>query len=146
MNSDINHDSKCVFYDFELKKLTSLFREVNKVLRSIEKRAERRQTVQISSSLFDYVERCRNLDSVPQDFYDFRCGDDRVCIYKFEKQFCVLTVGFEYFNKYFLRKDFNSCGFLYFGFDTLKECIPYFYSVVFYYLDEVKKINALPLL
>ncbi|AXH76317.1 MAG: hypothetical protein [Microviridae sp.] len=146
MNSDISHDSSCVYYDFELKKLTSLFRDVNKILRNIEKRAERRQTVQLSSSLFDYVERCRHLDLVPQDFYDFRCGDYRVCIYRYKKKFSVLCVGFEYFNRYFLRKDYSSLGSLYFEFDTLKEVIPYFYSVVFYFLDSVLKINALPLL
>ena len=145
MNSDISHNPSCVFYDYELKKLSSLFREGNKIFRNIEKRAERRQTVQISKSLFDYVERCRVLDICPQEFYDFRCGDYRICIYRYKKRFSILCVGFEYIQRYYLRKNYEGLGNLYYEFATLKEVIPYYYSVVYYFLDVVLKINELPL-
>lgn len=142
MDSDIGHLPDTIFYDSELRELSAQFDSIYKILKNIKKRAERRQSVQISESLFQYVERKRTLNAVPQDFYDFRNGDDRVCIYRFRNKYCVLCVGFDVWQAPH-HKEWNSTGFLLYPSDSISEVLPYFFSCVDYYLQNILQINDL---
>lgn len=89
MDSDWN----CVYYDDELKELDSAVKVLSSVFKRIHKRAERRQTQQLSKSVFDYWERRTYSDKMPQFFYDFRYDPFRVCVYRKSGNLFVLVVG-----------------------------------------------------
>lgn len=146
MESDISHASDCVFYDVELREISKLVKQLYKVTKSIEKRSERRQTIQISKSLFDYVERSRSKSKVPTEFYNFHDDDVAIKIYRYKGFYRILVIGFEYpRSRLFFFEDWVGKGYLHGEFKTLDDCIPYFYSVVSYYLFDVKFIDKLPL-
>ena len=133
MDSDINHYSDCVYYDSELKQLKKSFKEIYNVLKEIDKRAERKQTTQISKSLFDYVEQKKQLDKVPQDFFDFRFFFDRVCLYKIKNDYTVLCVGFEYPNSNYVFT-YSGVGQCYGLYHDITDAIFAFMDVVQYYI------------
>ena len=137
MNSDISHDSDCVFYDSELKRLRSAFADADKILKGIAKRAERRQTVQISKSLFDYVESSKELRVAPQKFYDFRFGDVRICPFVYKSRFSVLVVGYSLDSPETLVRDYQGAGELHYRFDSLDVCLETFRYIVECFVSEV---------
>ena len=123
MNSDISHASDCVFYDAELKRLRLAFKEADTVLKDIAKRAERRQTVQISKSLFDYSERSRDFRVVPQKYFDFRLDNFRVCLFVYKGKLSVLCVGFELPFPSHRVDDFVGSGNLYYRLSSFNTAV-----------------------
>lgn len=123
----------CVYYDYELVQLRKDFTELYKIFKRIEKRAERRQTVQISKSLFDYYDRKSDLKVCPQKYYDFRYGEYRICLYKFYSKISILCVGFQY--PYQFKRDcpYKGCGFLYGEYDTYVSALPLFSEIVYWF-------------
>lgn len=139
MNSDLMHDSDCVFYDAELKRLRKLFKDTYDIFKSIEKRAERRQTVQISKSLFDFAERKQLMKVCPQQYYDFRMNEFRVSVYMYKGRYHVLTVGFSYYPSALSIEQLEGVGHLYYGNVYLKSVIPRFREIVEYFVDRYIK-------
>lgn len=148
MNSDISHASDCVFYDAELKSLKRDFYNIYKIFKEIDKRAERRETIQISKSLFDYVERKRTLNSVPSQFFNFSAEDIRICIYKYRKFYTILVIGFDWLTPDLsvLRTDYTGVGKMYGSFDSVSNAIPEYLRAIYYYLTRVIVIDELPLI
>lgn len=146
MESDISHASDCVFYDIELREFSKLVKELYKVTKQIEKRAERRQTIQISKSLFDYVERSRSKAKIPTDFYSFIDDDTSIKIYRYKGFYRLLIIGFTLPRSVLpFYEEWLGKGNLYGEFKTLDECIPLYYFCVSYYLYNVKEIDKLAL-
>lgn len=136
MNSDISHASDCVFYDSELRSFRRSFDECYKILKDIQKRAERRQTVQISRSLFDYSERKTDFKCNPMKYFDFRMDDVRICLYFYKGFYSVLCLGFTY-DKFFLRDDgFVGAGELYYKEKNIDSCIPHFRKVLLFFVQQ----------
>ena len=145
LESDISHASDCVFYDSELKQLRASFKSAYDTLKRIEKRAERRQTIQISQSLFDYVERERTKITVPQQFYDFKYADYRICIYHYHSKYSVLCVGFEFFAERWRQCDFYGNGRLYGEFDSFKDCLNLYCYAIDFFINRVLHYKDLDL-
>ena len=135
MNSDLGHASDCIFYDSELKSLKAHFKECATILKNIDKRAERRQTVQISKSLFDYAERGKDLKVQPQKYYDFVMDNYRICVFKYKGKYSILCVGFDYEMDYLRDCDFYGAGRLFFETDLLESAVVYFRRVVSYFVN-----------
>lgn len=138
MDSDISHASDCVFYDIELRELKKLFKDMNTVFSRINKRAERRQTIQISKSLFDYVERKNNLIKCPQDFYNFSYSDCRIFIFRYRGAYSVYCTGFDYpLLNIRSEKSFFGVGHMYGYFTDLSECIFEFKTCCNWFISNV---------
>ena len=135
MNSDLSHASDCVFYDSELRLFKRSFKECYEILKNIDKRAERRQTVQISKSLFDYCERTKDFKVAPQKFYDFRLDEYRICVFKYKGRFSVLTVNFEFNHPNEEISDFVGSGHLYYSCTKLSDCVVHFLEIVDWFLS-----------
>ena len=135
MDSDISHASDCVFYDAELKKLRLAFKDADKILKDISKRAERRQTVQISKSLFDYSERSRDFRVVPQKYFDFRLDNYRICLFVYKGKISVLCVGFELPFPADRVDDFVGSGSLYYRLNSFNSAVKKFRQAVKWFLD-----------
>lgn len=136
MDSDISHASDCVFYDSELRLFRRSFDDCYRVLKQISKRAERRQTVQISKSLFDYSERKTDFRVCPQKYFDFRMDEFRICIYLYKGRYSVLCVGWCPKAESMERKDFIGSGRLFGLYRTYKEAFPVFRKFVLAFVDE----------
>ena len=144
-NSDISHFSDCVYYDSELRRLSKLFDEQYKIFKNIKKRAERRQTIQISKSLFDYVEKSRTRFTCPQTFYDFKYDDYRVCIYFYSGKYSILCIGFDFRDGNFRSLDWFGKGKLYGEFKNLSDSLALYCNAVDYLLNRVLRYKELPL-
>ena len=131
MNDGVTWYSDCVYYDAELRKLRSLFKETDKVFKDISKRAERRQTVQCSKSLFDYYERKADFKVCPQKYFDFRMDEYRICMFLYKGFYSVLCVGFAPLQAEIMeRKDFVGAGCLFGKFKSWKDCEALFRIIV----------------
>ena len=141
MNSDISHASDCVFYDSELRLFKEKFKELNNILKNIDKRAQRRQTIQISKSLFDYIETVKTKEHCPQILYDFRDDFVRICPYRVKGQYSVLVVGFDYPFVPLFNCEFSGVGLFYGQFDKLDNCLILYRKIVYYYLLNVSNVD-----
>ena len=140
-NSDISHFSDTVYYDSELRELSKLFKDSYDIFKRIQKRASRCQTLQISKSLFDYVQMTESKCSVPQQFYDFKSDDVRICVYRYKGSYSVLVYGFDY-----LKDDFRcslGASSLYGEFVHLSDCVNFFLRVIAYYINNILRFNDL---
>lgn len=144
MDSDISHKFNCVYYDSELDVLRKNFTDCKKILDRIDKRARRASTMQVSKSLFDYVEKKRLLDSCPSEFYCFVCGDVKIQIVRYLSRYHVSVCGFKFdkIAEYYCESRIDYTD-LYGDFDSYKECIPLFFDIVCYYLYNVRKVDEL---
>lgn len=142
-NSDISHFDDCIYYDSELRELNRYFKEANDILKRISKRAERRQTTQISKSLFDYVDIKKHVFKVPQTLYDFVYDSVRVCIYFYRGRYSVLVVGFEYPSDFRSDAKLFDYAKLYGSYKTLDECKPFYLKILFYCLNNICRIGDL---
>lgn len=134
---DVSRYSDCYFYDVDLRELSASFDSIYKVFKRIRKRAERRQTVQISKTIFDYYDRKADLARVPQKYYDFRNGTDRICLYAYRGFYSVLCVGFMY-PKLYKREDiYLGVGFPYGKTKSLDEIKKLFYEILWWYFENV---------
>ena len=135
LDSDVQRLSECYYYDFDLKELSENFDNLYKIFKRIRKRAERRQTIQISKSIFDYYSKKDDLKRIPQKYFDFRHGDIRVCLYKYRNSFSVVCVGFDY--PYESRREdyYIGVGTPYGSFATYDLAVPLFEQIVKWYLD-----------
>ena len=123
--------SDCVYYDSELRQLRRSFDECRKIFSDIEKRAQRRQTVQCSKSLFDYYERKQDFKVCPQKYFDFRMDSFRICMFIYKGFYSVLCTGFTPLNGEIMeRKEFVGAGRLFGKFRTWSDCEPLFRMLV----------------
>lgn len=127
MNSDIGHLENTVYYDSELKALDRAFKDCYEIFKQIRKRSERRETVQISKSLFDYVERKKFINSDPSLFFDLHFDDYRCCIYYWRKKYRILCLGFESPDFNMSLPEWKSTGNLYGSWSSLCDELYYFY-------------------
>ncbi len=137
-NSDVSHASDCIFYDSELKELQKSFKSAYEILRQISKRAERRDTIQMSKSLFDYVERKRTRTSDPAQFFNFVFDDYRCCIYRYRKLYRILCLGFEC--PFFARPipEWTGAGNMYGSWlDISDDLVTYFGDTVVYLITKI---------
>ena len=134
----------CIYYDCELRELSRHFEEIYKIFKDIKKRADRRQTVQISKSVFDYYEKKKALGVTPQQFYDFRYGSYRICIFRYRSKFSVLCVGFDYPNHD--REDIYwiGPGFLYGRFSNINDAVKLYTEIVFWFSMTLFPVDDIP--
>ena len=136
-DDEITRFSECYFYDYDLKELSSSFDSLYKVFRRIKKRAERRSTLQISKSVFDYYEKKQDLKVTPWKYYDFRYNDYRICIWRYRQYYSVVCVGFEYPQE--SRRDdiWLGAGLPYGKFESYVEAVPLFDEIVYWFIHNV---------
>lgn len=122
--NEVDFISDCVYYDVELKRLSKDFDDLYKVFKEIKKRADRRQTLQISKSVFDYYERKQDFKVCPQRYFDFRYNNVHIALYRFRGALCILLVGCELPSGFALPQlnDFCGSGILYGPFDDENYC------------------------
>lgn len=91
-------DFKNIFYDTDMKEIRKLVKQLSDVLKDIELRVTRHETIQIAKSVFDYESQKDLYFQYPHMFYDFRCDDVRICIakkvYRRHDEYFVNCVGF----------------------------------------------------
>lgn len=100
-------DFKNIFYDSDMAEIRSLVKKLNDVIKTMCLRIDRHDTLQIARSVFDYESQKDMYFHYPHMYYDFRCGDTRICIgrktYKNKDEYFVNCCGFNpnyRFNKY----------------------------------------------
>lgn len=122
-------EPECVYYDTDMKELSEAFDTALKVFRNIRRRADRRESVRVSKSFFDYVTKASALDVTPEIFYDFRLDNLRVKIYRYRAMYGVLCVDCDYpAGK--LNTAYTGVGNFYGNFRSYKEAIPLFKDIV----------------
>ena len=125
-------DFECIFFDFELKKLSRSFDEIYEILKGIRKRVARKETVKIAKSTFDYARRVDELNVSPQSLYCFKCNaecvtveyDSKLKTYGVHSAYTPLTVFDDVPKKYKLSSaSFIAC-------DSLEDAVMCFYYIV----------------
>lgn len=129
MENDLYRQSDCVYYDVELKELSKHFDAIYKIFKDIRKRAERCQTVQINKSLFDFYQRKDTLKVSPQEYYDFRLDDVRICIFRYHGFYSVLVTGIDILELDY-RAEWIGKGKLYGKFNTYVQAVPMYIDLV----------------
>lgn len=69
-----------IFYDSDLKLIRKYVKRLSDLLNSMLLRMERRDTLQVAKSVFDYVSQKEMYFTYPHLYYDCRFGDWRICI------------------------------------------------------------------
>lgn len=127
---ETHSDFKNIFYDTDFKEIRSSVKHLSDVLKNIELRMSRSESLQISKSVFDYEEQKEFYIHYPHMYYDFRYGDVRICIgrkkYKKNNEYFVNCCGF--------TPDSRYNGFIgHFGYgssDTLNGVLTLFSDIV----------------
>lgn len=95
---ETHSDFKNIFYDTDMSEIRSSVKRLNDVLKNIELRMSRSETLQIAKSVFDYEEQKEMYIHYPHMYYDFRFGDTRICIgrkkYKSNNEYFVNCCNF----------------------------------------------------
>lgn len=95
---ETHSDFKNIFYDSDFAEIRGLVKKLSDLLKIMEMRIDRRETLQIAKSIFDYESQKEMYFHYPQMYYDFRFGDVRICIgrkkYKNTDEYFVNCCGF----------------------------------------------------
>lgn len=126
-----NHaDFKNIFYDTDLAKLRKGIKELNEIVKTMELRINRHDTLQIAKSIFDYESQKNMYYHYPHMYYDFRCGDVRICIarkkYKKDDEYFVNVCGFNpngKFNEWIGHYGYGQ-------FESLEDTLGLFYEII----------------
>lgn len=73
-------DLECCFYDRELKTLDRDFNSLYETFRRIKKRVERKDTVKVSKSVFDWANKVDLENTCPQNIYQFHYFNELVTV------------------------------------------------------------------
>lgn len=91
-------DYKNIYYDDDLAEIRKVSKNLSDILKRIEMRFARHETITIARSVFDYISQRELYFEYPHMYYDFRFGDTRICIGKKKKHgfphYFVNVVGF----------------------------------------------------
>lgn len=89
---------KNIFYDSDFEEIRRSIKSINDVLKTMELRQVRRDTLQVARSIFDYESQKDYYLSYPHLYYDFRFGDSRICVgcknYHGQKEYFVNCAGY----------------------------------------------------
>lgn len=77
---DTHSDFKNIFYDTDFARIRKSVKELSDILKQMELRIDRHDTLQIAKSIFDYESQKDMYYHYPHMYYDFRFGDVRICI------------------------------------------------------------------
>lgn len=110
---ETHSDFKKIFYDTDFEKIRKLSKELQDVIKNMDLRQSRSQTLQIAKSVFDYESQQDFYIQYPHMYYDFRFGDTRICIgrkqYKKKDEYFVNCCGYNPPNEFL--KDVGHFGF-----------------------------------
>lgn len=73
-------DFQNVFYDKDLESIRKDVNHLSDTLKAMTLRFQRCNTLQIAKSVFDYVTQREFYAIYPNNYFDFRSGDTRICI------------------------------------------------------------------
>lgn len=73
-------DLECCFYDRELKTLDRDFNSLYETFKRIKKRVERKESVKVSKSVFDWANKVDLENTCPQNLYQFHYFSELVTI------------------------------------------------------------------
>lgn len=74
-----------IFYDKDFELIRKKVKELSDVLKNMTLRFDRHETLNIATSVYDYVTQKEMYIHYPHMYYDFRFGDTRICIGKVHK-------------------------------------------------------------
>lgn len=124
-------DFKNIFYDEDFATVRRISKELEKVLKEMEKRFERHETLNIARSVFDYATQKEMYTIYPYMYYDFRVADTRICIgcnrKKKDKIYFVSVVGFKpdpRFNKYISEYGWGAE-------ESIEKALRLFYEIIY---------------
>lgn len=115
MDSDFfqtHSDLECVFYDRDIKKLSRAFDDVYDVFKSIRKRVERKDTMKVARSTFDFYNRQEEVTRHPHNVFHFHDDISHISL-EFnskEKVYEVHSVGYNLPRSEFYNRVSSSCG------------------------------------
>lgn len=150
-NEENKFVASCVYYDKDLKRLEDLFEETNEIFKDISTRFARKDTLEISTSIFKYMEKSVLKCKEPRPFYQYVCDDIEIYIFSPRSgTYNIKLCGFS-------RKEITSIGFngvcslpgyddvycLSSGSRDLVSIISFFNDIVFQYLEWRYKRNGL---
>lgn len=134
-----------IYYDSDIKKLKRCFDDIKSTFDTMFKRYERRETVKIARSVFDYQVRTDALNTNPEYFYRFRDDDVVIQVERSKKEgFLLVCVGSSFDMHFVLDIKRNDSRLLPDGsilFDNLRDAVGGFHMVVKSYL--VQSLGAL---
>lgn len=128
-----NHsDLECCFYDRELKTLDRDFNSLFETFKRIKKRVERKETVKVSKSVFDWANKVDLENTCPQNLYQFHYFSELVTIeyQRKEKKYIVHSAytPLTHFNELTKKYSFSSADSI--ECDSLEDATKVFLEVV----------------
>ena len=139
-HSDMNN----IFYDSDIKVLKRNFDEMKRLFDTMFKRYERKETVKIARSVFDYQVREDALNTNPEYFYRFRDDDTVIQVEHSKDGFVLVCIGSSFDMHFVLDIKRNDSRLLPDGsilFDSLRDAVGAYHMVVKSYL--VQSLGAL---
>lgn len=133
-----------IFYDADIKKLKRCFDDVKSTFDIMFKRYERKETVKIARSVFDYQVRQDALNTNPEYFYRFRDDDTVIQVERNKAGFLLVCIGSSFNMHFVLDIKLDDSRLLPDGsilFDNLRDAVGAFHMVVKAYL--VQSLGAL---
>lgn len=141
LSSDIESLDKKVFpstlfYDWELEKSFADVKRLYDTFKRAKKRFERKETIQISKSMCDYIQKCKDVELNPYILYKFDFGSDRICLCQ-ERKIYYVYVSVSDLSIY--KQKFSDCfkfGNFFGGYDTLSSAITLYAEMVMFYFSD----------
>lgn len=131
--------SELLFADYEMTDCFKLVKTLWDIMKRAKHRFDRKDTLQVSPSVSQFVELKRNETDFPYVLYDFRNNGDRICIFQKRKRFYVYA---NVSSPKVLNDYFHSCEVIpqvYGNFEQLCDCVRLWLDVVTRYCFEINK-------
>lgn len=117
---DVLSKTHCLIYDVELDSLYASAKNMYDILKLAKERFLRKDSINISKSVCEYMQKIKDLEDYPYSLYTFLHRNVKICIIQKKKRFHVFAIGADFFNVF--QKDFYQPD-LYGDFDNLSDCI-----------------------
>lgn len=119
--------TQCLIYDKELEVLFNNVKSMYDILKLAKERFLRKDSINISKSVTQYMQKIKDLEDYPYALYTFLHRNVKICIVQKRKRFHVFAIGarfFDVFQKEFYQPD------MYGDFDNLSDCIELYDEIV----------------
>lgn len=131
--------SQMLFADYEMTDCFKLVKTLWDIMKRAKHRFDRKDTLQISSSVCQFVQLKKDEANFPYVLYDFRNDGDRICVTQCRKHFSVFA---NVNDKYMIKEFFGNIELkpcFYGSFDSLRDCVRLWLDIVTRYCFQCNK-------
>lgn len=127
--TDFLDNTHCLIFDTELDTLYKNVKNMYDILKLAKERFQRKDTLNISSSIAKYMENVNDIDKYPYVLYQFLHRNVKICITQYKKRYYVYAVGWDFlshFRKYVYQNNKSLFG----GYMSLSDTIELYDDMV----------------